>query len=295
MIALDDLVGDAGQRSAEVGSVEDLRTQHGALAAVPPRSLAACLRACMPIPSVGTSRDPLHGRSEVSTASAASRASGRAPCGRVRVGVERRADAVEAGVPNRSASTAAYSRGVSAGARARPALRPTRSSRCDRARPHAARRAPAPPRASNPGRHDRQHGQHADHEQQHRVTARVGSHEPPALASPGSGTAPGRVEALPADAREVHLGPRVRVALAHDEPAGESVARRPARNRSSTGPEYRRCAPGRRGCSRSVRTSRAGVRNKKSSTTSTPCGDSGASNEYFVFAPSQSSIARILS
>ena len=37
------------------------------------------------------------------------------------------------------------------------------------------------------------------------------------------------------------------------------------------------------------------LRNKKSSTTSTPGGDNGAFSEYFVFAPSQLSIARTLS
>src|SRR5690349_24380764 len=37
------------------------------------------------------------------------------------------------------------------------------------------------------------------------------------------------------------------------------------------------------------------LRNKKSSTTSTPFGDSGALIEYFVFAPSHASSALILS
>ena len=82
-----------------------------------------------------------------------------APVGRESVGVERVADRAQTrSSPRRSASAAAYSRGVSAGARARPALRPTRSSRCERCARPARRAARARRRrtaASDLGRADR--------------------------------------------------------------------------------------------------------------------------------------------
>ncbi len=75
--------------------------------------------------SVGTSQDPLHGPSEDSTASASAPSSGDDPGGREPVGIERVADAC-GGVRRRdtAASAVAYSRGVSDGARGRPARRP---------------------------------------------------------------------------------------------------------------------------------------------------------------------------
>ena len=111
---------------------------------------AACVARVHLFASVGTSRDPLHGQREDSTASAAARADGDAP--------EAENPSASSASPTRAdrgrragarASAAAYSRGVSAGARGRPALRPMRSRR---ASPRAAQLdAGAAPAAPQPG------------------------------------------------------------------------------------------------------------------------------------------------
>ena len=82
----------------------------------------------------------------------------------------------------------------------------------------------------------------------------------------------GRIESLPPDTGEVDLGPRVRVALAHDEAARETVllarheaGREPSRDADAAGEHGR-------GCSTPARTSRAGTRRGRSRRRRRPSG-----------------------
>ena len=97
-----------------------------------------------------------------------------------------------------------------------------------RAPPSSRAGAPTPARsrASSSGAPSASEHEHAPRAARARARgdARPASHEPLVGRVAGERDRRGGIERLPADAGEVDLGPRVRVALAHDELAGERVA-----------------------------------------------------------------------